>query len=265
MKRMIVGAAVGLLVSVASAEVVFEYNFTDSGVGFNDATYGADRRAALADAGNYVASLFVNYNATIHIDVDGSLTGPNTLAGAGSYYNSPYPGTGFGDKGDVMVKIMGGADPNAGAADGLVLWNFDQPWVLDNDYSGGGFDFHSTAVHELLHAVGFASGILENGNSIFGQTPGNPGVWSPFDEFVADSAGALIDGSFALDGARWDAASVGGAGASGLSFIGANAVAANGGNDVYLYSPETWSDGSSGSHLDDQFYGGTYLMEASTG
>ena len=33
----------------------------------------------------------------------------------------------------------------------------------------------------------------------------------------------------------------------------ANAMAANGGNKVGLYSPTTWNGGSSGSHLDTQF------------
>ena len=73
---------------------------------------------------------------------------------------------------------------------------------------------------------------------------------------MADSSGALIDGTFALDGTRWNAASVGGTGGNGLFFNGANAMAANGGNPVNLYSPTTWADGSSGSHLDTDFYTG---------
>lgn len=263
MEIMFVGA--GLMASTAIAGVTFQYNYTDAGVGFNDPTHGAARRAALADAGNYVSGLFVNYNATIQLDVDGSASG-GFLAAAGANYNAPYPGKGFGDRGDVMVKILGGADPNAGAADGTVTWNFtDYQWELGTDFQAGEYDFFSTAVHEMLHAVGFSSGILQNGDSVWGDTPGNPGTWSPFDEHVADSFGYLIDGSYALDGNAWDTASVGGSGVNGLMWLGANAMAANGGNPVYLYSPTTWEGGSSGSHLDDEFYGGTYIMEAATG
>lgn len=67
----------------------------------------------------------------------------------------------------------------------------------------------------------------------------------------------MINSSFELDLARWNDASISGTGAAGLYFLGANAVAANGGNPVFLFSPTTWNDGSSGSHLDSDFYDGT--------
>ncbi|MGK0189280.1 MAG: hypothetical protein ACI9R3_005097 [Verrucomicrobiales bacterium] len=134
-------------------------------------------------------------------------------------------------------------------------------WESMNDFQPGEQDLISTAAHELLHAVGFSSDIAQNGNNGFGTTPGNGGIWAPFDQFVSDSTGALIDGgTFALDGTRWNAASVGGTGATpavnGLYFNGANAMAANGGNPVPLFSPTTWAGGSSGSHLDTNFFTG---------
>ena len=69
----------------------------------------------------------------------------------------------------------------------------------------------------------------------------------------------MINGTtFALDGTRWNAASVGGTGATpavnGLYFNGPKATAANGGNPVPIYSPNVWSGGSSGSHLDTDFF-----------
>jgi len=44
-----------------------------------------------------------------------------------------------------------------------------------------------------------------------------------------------------------------------------DATAANGGNPVNIYSPNPWEDGSSGSHLDDDFFSGAnaQLMNAS--
>ncbi|MBT0959896.1 PEP-CTERM sorting domain-containing protein [Denitromonas sp. IR12] len=61
----------------------------------------------------------------------------------------------------------------------------------------------------------------------------------------------MINPDFTLNQGAWDAASVGGASpAEGMFFYGANAMAANGGNPVGLYSPTTWEGGSSVSHLD---------------
>ncbi len=115
-------------------------------------------------------------------------------------------------------------------------------------------------IHELLHAVGFGSAIQQNGNDPFGTTPGNAAFWEPFDAFVGDKDGAIIDGNGILDATKWNAASVGGTGSvpasDGLYFHGTNAKNANGGNPVPVYSPTTWQSGSSGSHLDGDYYSG---------
>ena len=181
-----------------------------------------------------------------------------------------------------MLKILGGngADPSPGTKDGTVDWNFTNfAWELDNDFQAGEFDFFSTAVHELLHAIGFASEIKENGFDGFNDAPGTAGAWAPFDKFLTAFDGTpIIDPStFVLDKTKWDQARlsddgdlISGCGA-GILFTGSNAVAANGGNAVQIYSPKTWEAGSSGSHLDDNCYtpdppGGVshYMMEAQT-
>jgi len=254
--------AVGALFTIQSQALDFNFNFTDPiGVGFNaSGSVGADRQAGLNMAAGIVESVFTAYPVTINIDVNGSQTDDNTLASAGSNFNDPSPTPGFGNRGDVGLIILGLGDPAPGAADGTVDWNFeDFQWEPLSDFQPGELDLISTAAHELLHAVGFSSDIAQNGNDPFGNTPGNPGLWVPFDDFVADPTGDLInDGTFALDRARWDAASIEGTGtvppSVGLYFDGPNATAANGGNPVPLYSPTTWSGGSSGSHLDTDFF-----------
>lgn len=252
------------LFSVTNADVTFQFNFNDpDGVGFNaPGSTGADRRNGLQAAGDYISGILGSgYTATIILDVDGSQTEDSTLASASSNFNTVvYPGNGFNSVGDVQLKILGGnaADPAPGVADGVVDWNFeDFQWEPFNDFQPGEIDLQNTAIHELTHAMGFASDILQNGNSTWGDMPGTPSAWSPFDEFVGDASGSIINSSGVLDGTRWNAASVGGAGNGGLEFNGPNAVAANGGNPVYLYSPTTWRDGSSGSHLDTDVYDGT--------
>ncbi len=251
-----------LAVPASQSTINFVFNYTDpAGVGWNaSGQTGADRRAALETAAGIVESLFVNYTATIQMDVNGGETDNDTLASASSNFNGPF-GPGFGNQGDVMIKILGGADPGAGA-DGTVNWNFeDFTWNPGSVIPPTEFDLVSTAAHELLHAVGFSSDIAQNGNDPGGNTPGNPGNWAPFDRYIADSTGSIINPtSFILDGARWNAASIGGTGTTpasdGLYFNGPAAVAANGGNPVPLYSPNPWEDGSSGSHLDDFFFSG---------
>ena len=256
------------MTACGQAQVDFSFNYTDVNTGFNDSTLGAQRRAALENSASIVESLFKNYTATINIDVNGGVTNNSFLASAGSNYNSAFPGTGFGSRGDVMTKILGGVDPNTGAADGTVNWNFqDFAWEYGTDFQASEFDFVSTAIHELLHTVGFLSSVSQDGSDLWGTNVNDPSTWEPFDQFVADNAGALINGTtFINDKTRWDAASVGGTGSNGLFFIGANAMAANGGNAVNLYSPTSgWENGSSGSHLDDEQYNGLYAMESSTG
>ena len=259
----VVGLSVLMALAPASnAAVDFVFNFTDaSGVGFNAVGQtGIDRRAGLNQAAGIVEALFVNYNAVVNIDVNGSETNNETLASAGSNFNGPF-GPGFGNQGDVQIKILGGTDPSAGA-DGTVNWNFeDFSWEPLNDFQAGEQDLISTAAHELLHAVGFSSDVAQNGNDPGGNTPGNTGNWAPFDRFIADSTGSLVNStSFALDGTRWNTASVGGTGATpaanGLYFDAPNATAANGGNPVPLYSAAAWDDGSSLSHLDTAFFTG---------
>ncbi|MCP5214051.1 MAG: PEP-CTERM sorting domain-containing protein [Pseudomonadales bacterium] len=259
----------------AHSAVMFNFNYTDAaGIGFNAAgSTGVDRRGALQSAGDYISTFLTSYTANIFMDVNGAETGNSTLAAAGSNFNS-VGASGFGNAGDVQRKILGGdaADPNASAADGTVTWNFeDFAWELGNDFQAGEFDFFSTAVHEILHALGFASEIQQNGNDAYGNAAGTTGNWTPFDNFIADASGDLInDVTFALDGARWSAVSVaGGTCGTGLLFTGANAMAANGGNAVEIYSPNPWEGGSSGSHMDDACYTipgnvSTYMMEAQT-
>ena len=262
----VLGGTLALSEKPASGQVEFNFNYTDVNVGFNDAVFGAARRAALESSANIVESVFSNYTATITIDVNGSVTTDGVLASAGSTYSAPFPGIGFGDRGDVGLKILGGnaADPNGAVADGTINWNFqDFSWEYGTDFQVNEFDFVSTAIHEIAHTTGFLSGISQNGTDLWGAAAGTPSTWEAFDEFVGDSAGALIDdATFEIDIARWNAASVGGSGADGLFFYGANAMAENGGNAVNLYSPGPWEAGSSGSHLDDSQYNGQYVMEA---
>jgi len=253
-----------VLCSTANGALLFNFDYSDAS---NGSLWTQDRKDSLRRAAAPVENLFTKYSATIDIQVkseDNSAS--TTLASAGSNICPSAYTPGFATSDVVMNEILTGSDCNGGSFDGVVNVNWGSGYSTSATASGvpsNMFDFQSTMTHELLHAVGFLSSISQNGQDGFGKTAA--GDWGPFDKHVANSAGFLIDRmSFDISAAAYSAAVVGGAGTGGLSFNGPNAMAANGGNPVYLYTPVAYEEGSSGSHLDDQFYNSKFMMEAAT-
>ena len=255
-KTHIIPFALLSLLGSAQAAITFQFNYNDAaGTGFNDATYGAERRAALQSAGNLLNNYFGAYNQTVTIDVTSySNAGSGTLASAGS---SAYLINGF-QTSFIQNRIQTGG----GTGTGSMSWNLGRSWDYDDSVSAGSFDFKAVAMHELLHAFGFTSYINSNGTGLGDHASGTADTWSIFDKFLTDSTGASLinQASNAFDTSK-QAALTGG---PGMFFAGANAMAANGGSLITIYSPTTWSDGSSGSHLDDATYPGL-IMDHATG
>jgi hypothetical protein len=235
------------------AQIVFSFNYLDTTSGFNDATLGAERKAALQSAANTLASYFTGYpsrTVTITVNVSENNSGSSTLASAGSSFfvvNNSF------QAGLVQQMIQTGNN-NGQSSLGSMTWNFGRPWDYDDNVAGGTFDFKTVAIHELLHAVGFSSYI-----SSTGAGGGNGSTYSKFDQFLTDASGnRLVDtggnyvgGSILSNGTGSD-----------VYFNGANAVAANGGQLVHIYSPATFLSGSSLSHLDTDFFtSAAYIME----
>ena len=131
--------------------------------------------------GTLVSNLFPMYTATIVMNVDGSVTADSTLAAAGSNFNSTAAQicspAGFTGRGDVGIKVLGGADPSAGA-DGTVSVNFDDfTWGLGDTVTAPEFDFKSTLMHELLHAIGFSHSVTQTGTDACAQSAPTAGGW----------------------------------------------------------------------------------------
>lgn len=261
--------------SAAQAGVLFTFDYgTDNGAGFWDATSGAARQDAMTQSAAAFSTMFASYftnTATIVLGATATdLPSSTNLASAGSNAFGGN-GAGFTVNEVVRTKVLTGVDANGTAADGFVNVNFGQQWNLtagpttDPDY-----DFYSTIFHEFTHALGFSSGINQDGTPFFGGTAA-AGEWTTYDQYLVDVNGnKIIDPTtFALQQALWDAASVGGASpAGGMFFNGAYAMAANGGNPVGLYTPNPWEEGSSVSHTDDQnsaIYGTMMTAQGPTG
>lgn len=263
-RRLALALFAGAFPLLAHAEINFVFTYTDAaGVGFNDATQGAARKAALQQTATLLNSYFPGYNATITMSVNGAETTDGVLAAAGSNFNAAdVCNPGFGSRGDITVKVLGGADPNASTADGTVTVNFeDQTWGLGDTIGPNDFDFKSTMLHELLHAMGFSHSVEQNGSSACSQAAGTPGAWGPYDRYLGDTGGVIINqSSFVLDGARWSSKVTGGAGTAGIVWQGPQGLAANNGTAIPLYSPTTYSAGSSISHLDTDFFTSSALV-----
>lgn len=245
-------ALVCALPAVAAAQISFVFNYNDNpGEGFNDATLGATRQAALQTAANTLAAYFTGYTRTVTIDVSSfSNAGSGTLASAGSYFfdddNTFQPG--------LVADLIQTGNSYSQPVQGTMQWNFGKSWDYDDDVAGGSFHFRTVAMHELLHAFGFSSFINANGT---GQGS-NSLTWSFFDQFLTDASGNRLvsaggvyqGGSILTDGVGGD-----------VFFSGAAAMAEYGGR-VPIYSPTTYVEGSSLSHLDTDFFTSTaYIME----
>lgn len=256
--------------SAAQAAISFQFNFLDSaGTGFNDSATGSTRQAALNNAASLYSTLFGQYftnSGTIVLDAtatDSPLS--SNLASAGSevvlFGSTP---AGFNLSEVVRTKLQTGVDANGASADGSVNVNFGRSWQLDSGatVTNSQFDFYSTVFHEFTHALGFSSLINQDGTGLFSTNN-----WGAYDQFLVDKNGnaAINHSTFAIDSAVWNSASIGGTSpGAGMFFNGANAVAANGGQLVGLYSPTTWSDGSSVSHIDtdNPAYDGMMMLHA---
>jgi hypothetical protein len=248
------GLALALaLAPAASAQITFAFNFNDpANTGFNDVTEGAARRGALQSAASSLASYFTGYSArTVTFDVTSETNaGSGTLASAGSSFlsvaNSFQPGL-------VQRLIQTGLN-HGYAVQGEITWNFGHTWDYDDSVSAGAFDFKAVAIHELSHTLGFATLMNASGASVFGNN-----VYSTFDQFLTDASGnRLVNTSASYVGGTILSNGVGG----DVYFSGTNAMAAFGGNRVPMYSPVTYSAGSSLSHLNTDFFtSNAYVME----
>jgi len=224
-------------VAPLSAQVSINFSYSGSG-GFLDASEGTARRAALQAAAHSLSGYFTGGpEVTLTFAVDSYSADNGTLASASSPIYFYANQKGFFET-VVQKKIISGEDDNGGASDGNVNWNWNYNWNLSGPVGDEQFDLATTAKHELLHAMGFASMVSAPG------TNSGREQWTVFDRYLSDSTGrALVSDMGAWLGFDSDLTN------GRLYFNGANAMAANGGLPVPLYSPASWEAGSSGSHL----------------
>jgi MYXO-CTERM domain-containing protein len=237
----------------AAAQVTFSFNYTDqSGAGFNHATLGAVRRGALEAAASSLAQTFTGYGPRTVVVSIGSVSGGVSYAA--------FAADEFGPAAAGFQQSSGQSAIQQGLQNGAasITWNFDADlaWDYDDSVSFSAYNFKSIAMHELLHTLGVSSSLRAGGIGALGSLSGNVDKWTGFDRFLTDASGVrLIDDTGRFNTALASLLSDGVAG--DVFFSGANAVAANGGQLVSLYSPATFIEGSSFSHLNPLVFDNT--------
>lgn len=218
--------------SIANADIVFNFTYSDVNFGFNDPVEGATRRATVEAVANYVNTV-VDHNGAVDINWNTSFNVPasSTLASMGAFYflNDGY------SNGFVFEHATTGIDP-AGGVDGSGQVNFGRNWNSGlGAPAGNQFDLFTVVLHELTHAMGFASLIEPDGSRSIS------GTRSVYDSFLQDGAGNPLlnsNGDFIAS----------------TSTLTSDALlldlTASAGGILDVYSPGTFLDGSSISHLD---------------
>ncbi|MDA2892224.1 Ig-like domain-containing protein [Mycolicibacterium sp. BiH015] len=227
--------ASGLATSLINqGAVTFDFKYTAGSDYWTDESRDALQRAAdlLIEHFRVVQPLVLSYDVTGFEDKN-----VGTIANAYGLLTNEQ--SGFW-RTRIQHEMITGEDLNGQEADGYINVNFAKPLAFGDDVGLNQLDFTTTIMHELLHSFGFAFGTGVNGR------------WHYFARFiVTDGGNRLVNDDAALD-LNYQLNVVGGN--NGLFFGGANAVAANGGQLVRIYTPNPVEPGSSLTHLDLQTF-----------
>ncbi len=211
-----------------------------------------EAKASLNDAANTIAAyLVVPKPVTVTYTVADD-NEPNHLAQAGSdLVDQQSPGF---FRTLVQQKLITGEDGNGDQPDGDIEVNWNANWALGDDVVVGDEDagtadqddFKATIMHELMHTLGFDTGI---------QGPGSAPVTNRpiFDSFVVNADGVKVINPDYTFNTAFDPNLTGGDG--GLFFGGPNAMAAYDGKPVPLLTDPDWNV-SNVTHLNGHVFTG---------
>ncbi len=168
----------------------------------------------------------------------------SALASASSYYNYNGVAPGTIVDGEVWKAINTGAN-DSNFWDGFIKVNFFHSWYTDfsnpTAISGtNSFDMYAVLLHEIMHALGFASGIDDNGN------PRNGNAFLTYDTLLHTDTG---DDLIVPSGSSW---LFNGALSTNVLTNGCPSTSEVrlGDDDLFVHTPQTYSSGSSLSHID---------------
>ncbi|MGZ4709426.1 MAG: SdrD B-like domain-containing protein, partial [Acidimicrobiales bacterium] len=217
----------------------FQVNYS----GFTPAARAAFQRAVDAWAAVLVSPMPIVINATY------TTLPPNVLGSAGpkALYRvngGPFPGQLYPV---ALANALTSRDLDTAGEDIDATFSSTANWYLgtDGQVPQGQYDFTTVVLHELGHGLGFIGSATDDGTNGHLGLSGNPTFTTPYDMLAENGSGTalstLANPSVALHSAL-----------TSSTWLDGSAIrAANGGRPARLYTPGTWSAGSSYSHFDD--------------
>lgn len=211
-----------------------------NGRGF-DGPDGAQALTVLHHVIDYISSTF-DHDGRVDLEVRESLmTTGGSLGSGGTYYSTS---SSHYELGYVQRHMTTGVDPSTSRSfDGNIRLNFAHPWNFDPQRAptAAELDFYSAVLHELAHAMGFASLCESNGSSSIGTD-----LRTYMDGMMVNGAGTSLfdaDGDFTGQ-SNWLL------GMSGGIYLGAPEFVLRFGVRPKIYTPTLFEDGRSMSHFD---------------
>jgi len=154
----------------------------------------------------------------------------------------------------ALANALAGVDLSPNSEDINVWFSAGENWsFVTSGAPGAGTDFVSVALHESAHGLGFEGNMYESynvgfcGDGFYGFLYPCPTI---YDRFVVDQSGVPL-----LSLQYPDPRVLGAKLKSDANFGGPNTTAQNG-TAAKLYTPATWDQGSSLSHLDPATFSG---------
>ena len=203
-----------------------------------------------------------NFQSKVAITIDATWTSSQSSAVLGSARPGGYF-AGFSGAPDsslwypsALANALAGKDLDVRNAEMLITVNSRATWNRrgDDAPTTREYDLKSVFIHEMGHGLGFLSN--DSYDTYLGY--GSIEQPTPFDAYAQTADGRRLADlpSPSLE--------LGKALRSSLVWSGAQGVAANGGIKPILYTPSTYEDGSSISHLDEKTYADNALDRVMT-
>lgn len=234
--------------------VTFDDVVLNNGIGFDDPVFGEARRNCVCAVYTYIAGVIDLQSRTPNILITASQTdGTDNLAFASTFFNTAMSGYLGGTLYDHIVN--GIPYPNNNNYGAYITVDFGTR--IDNGFTinstcgapplcpstGNEYDLYSIILHEATHGLGFGTLIQADGSSSLGR-------YSKFDSFLKIGNMNLVNSHTMFN-------------PSALAALTSNLVVFKGPNNTTIpsvYSPGSYKEGSSLSHVDDYRDNILYIM-----
>lgn len=234
---------------INAATISITYVLTGSVDHYNEPCY--DWPQGSKDAFEHAALLWaMELNSTVPIVIEACWANlpPGALGYSGSSSRRNFPNAPFADTfyKYALANALAGSDLNGGTPEMYITYNGNGiSWYFGTDglTPSGQYDFVSVVLHEICHGLNFAGRMEVSGG--LGGWGSYPGI---YDRFTENDMGDVLL-SFPNNSSELAVQLT----SDSIYFNGTNTNAANGGSSARLYAPDPWEEGSSYSHLHDDY------------